>query len=99
MVTHTYKFNPQPKQTARSRRRGGPQSNFMPRVTPYHQWAKRPLNEIVLGRLFGMLHSKLGHGLPIARLRWKQAGIRMDARFPTRASCEYYNTWSAGKIF
>lgn len=92
----TYKFRPQ--QMARKHRVKYQITSFRPRGIGYHAWAKRPLNEIVLGRISGIIHGHVSHGISKTALRWKSANIRFNARFPKRSSCEYANTFSAHRF-
>jgi hypothetical protein len=92
----TFKFAPQVM--SRKDRINYGITSFRARSVGYHAWQKRPLNEIVLGRLSGVIHSAVSHGLPKTALRWKAADIRFSARFPKRSSCAYANTYSAHRF-
>lgn len=46
----------------------------------------QPLNREVLLRASSVIHHHVGHGLPGDRAKWKQAGIRWNARMRSRIS-------------
>lgn len=92
----TYKFRPQ--EMSRKHRIISGISNFVPRTTAYHEWAERPLNEIVLGRISGKIHSHTCHGVNVGRIRWNAANIRFQSRYPKKSSDNYHNTWSVGRF-
>lgn len=74
-------------------------SSFQPRKTPYHEWAKRPLNEVFLGKLSGILHDRIGHGTKTVHHRFKAANTRFEKRKPVRqVSMKYWNKISIEKF-
>jgi hypothetical protein len=74
-------------------------SSFQLRITPYHTWAKRPLNEVFLGKLSGILHHRLGHGTATVHHRFKSANMRFEKRKPVRrVSTRYWNKFSIEKF-
>ncbi len=91
-----YKFHPQTM--ARKHRIKYGITSFCERGVRYHERENRPLNEIVLGRIGGIIHSAVSHGISKTALRWKYANIRFNARFPKRGSVEYSNTFSAHRF-
>lgn len=89
----TYRFQPQTMQ--RKHRLEYGTTNFIRRFTG---WKDRPMNEQVLIRMSSRIHSAVCHGTNNSAIRWKNANIRFQARYPKRSSCQYANTFSAHRF-
>lgn len=55
-------------------------------------------NHLVLGKLLDIVDFKARDAHPSIRKRWKQATVRMNKRFPVRASARYFQRTAFANI-